>query len=115
MPCNLEPSTKRHKAQARIALLFVLIALALTALPTASFAGTDTAGNVLATEADSNPSIPRATCTGLAKALTWTMPPSAAILSPQATAYRFATAPQAEPFAWRRAPSISPKPQSMAV
>ena len=56
MPCNLEPSTKRHKAQARIALLFVLIALALTVLPTASFAGTDTAGNVLATEADSNPS-----------------------------------------------------------
>lgn len=56
MPCNLEPSTKRHKAQARIALLFVLIALALTVLPTASFAGTDTAGNVLATEVDSNPS-----------------------------------------------------------
>ena len=56
MPCNLEPSTKRRKAQARIALLFALIALALTVLPTASFAGTDTAGNVLATEADSNPS-----------------------------------------------------------
>lgn len=56
MPCNLEPSNKRRKAQARIALLFVLIALALTVLPTASFAGTDTAGNVLATEADSNPS-----------------------------------------------------------
>lgn len=56
MPCNLEPSTKRRKAQPRIALLFALIALALTALPTASFAGTDTAGNVLATEADSNPS-----------------------------------------------------------
>lgn len=56
MSCNLEPSTKRRKAQSRIALLFALIALALTALPTASFAGTDTAGNVLATEADSNPS-----------------------------------------------------------
>ncbi len=56
MPCNLEPSTKRHKAQAHIALLFALIALALTVLPTASFAGTDTAGNVLATEADSSPS-----------------------------------------------------------
>lgn len=56
MPCNLEPSTKRRKAQARIALLFALIALALTVLPTASFAGTDTAGNVLATETDSNPS-----------------------------------------------------------
>ena len=56
MPCNLAPSTQRRKAQARIVLLFALIALALTALPTASFAGTDTAGNVLATEADSNPS-----------------------------------------------------------
>ena len=56
MPCNLAPSTQRRKARARIALLFALIALALTVLPTASFAGTDTAGNVLATEADSTPS-----------------------------------------------------------
>lgn len=56
MPCNPAPSTQRRKAQARIVLLFALIALALTVLPTASFAGTDTAGNVLATEADSNPS-----------------------------------------------------------
>lgn len=56
MPCNLKPSYRRRKAQARIALLFALIALALTVLPTTSFAGTDTAGNVLATEVDSNPS-----------------------------------------------------------
>ncbi len=56
MPCNLEPSSRRRKAQARTALLFALIAPALTALPTTSFAGTDTAGNVLATEVDSNPS-----------------------------------------------------------
>lgn len=56
MPCNLEPSSRCRKAQAHIALLFALIALALTVLPTASFAGTDTAGNVLATEVDSNPS-----------------------------------------------------------
>lgn len=56
MPCNLEPSSRRRKAQARVALLFALIALALTVLPTTSFAGTDTAGNVLATEVDSNPS-----------------------------------------------------------
>ena len=56
MPCNLKPSSRRRKAQARIALLFALIALALTVLPTTSFAGTDTAGNVLATEVDSNPS-----------------------------------------------------------
>lgn len=56
MPCNLEPSSRRRKAQARIALLFALIALALTVLPTTSFAGTDTAGNVLATDNDVDPS-----------------------------------------------------------
>ena len=56
MPCNQFPSTQRHKAWGRITILFALIALALTALPTASFAGTDTAGNVLATDNDANPS-----------------------------------------------------------
>lgn len=56
MPCNQVPSIRRHKAQARITILFALIALALTALPTVSFAGTDTAGNVLATDNDANPS-----------------------------------------------------------
>ena len=56
MPCNQFPSTQRRKAWGRITTLFALIALALTVLPTASFAGTDTAGNVLATEADSDPS-----------------------------------------------------------
>lgn len=56
MPYNLAPSSRHRKVQARIALLFALIALAPIVLPTASFAGTDTAGNVLATEADSTPS-----------------------------------------------------------
>lgn len=56
MPCNQFPSTQRHKAWGRITILFALIVLALTALPTASFAGTDTAGNVLATDNDANPS-----------------------------------------------------------
>lgn len=56
MPCNQFPLTQRRKAWGRITILFALIALAITVLPTASFAGTDTAGNVLATEADSNPS-----------------------------------------------------------
>lgn len=56
MPYNLAPSSRHRKVQARIALLFALIALALIVLPTTSFAGTDTAGNVLATEADSTPS-----------------------------------------------------------
>ena len=54
MPCNLKPSSRCRKTRGRIALLFALISLALTALPTTSFAGTDTAGNVLATEVDSN-------------------------------------------------------------
>lgn len=56
MPCNLKPSSRCRKTRGRIALLFALISLALTVLPTTSFAGTDTAGNVLATEVDSNPS-----------------------------------------------------------
>lgn len=56
MPCNQFPSTQRRKAWVRITILFALIALALTALPTASFAGTDTAGNMLATDNDANPS-----------------------------------------------------------
>ena len=56
MPCNQFSSTQRRKAWGRITILFALIALALTALPTASFAGTDTAGNVLATDNDANPS-----------------------------------------------------------
>lgn len=56
MPYNLAPSSRRRKARGHIALLFALIALALTVLPTASFAGTDTAGNVLATDEGSTPS-----------------------------------------------------------
>ena len=56
MPCNQFPSTRRHKTWGHVTILFALIALALAALPTASFAGTDTAGNVFATESDSNPS-----------------------------------------------------------
>ena len=56
MPCNQFPSTQRRKAWGRVTTLFALIALALTVLPTASFAGTDTAGNVLAADNDANPS-----------------------------------------------------------
>ena len=56
MPCNQSPSTQRRKAWGRITTLFALIALAITVLPTASFAGTDTAGNVLAADNDANPS-----------------------------------------------------------
>lgn len=56
MPCNQFPPTRRHKARGRLFIAFTLIALALAALPAAAFAGTDTAGNVLATDNDSNPS-----------------------------------------------------------
>ena len=56
MPCNQFPPSRRRKTRGRFIMLFALIALALTTLPTASFAGTDTAGNVLATDNDSNPS-----------------------------------------------------------
>lgn len=56
MPCNQLPPTHRHKARSRLFVALALIALVLAALPTAAFAGTDTAGNVLATDSDSNPS-----------------------------------------------------------
>lgn len=56
MPCNQLPPTHRHKARSRLFVALAFIALALAALPAAAFAGTDTAGNVLATDSDSNPS-----------------------------------------------------------
>ena len=56
MPCNQFPPTRRHKARGRLFVALALIALVLAALPAAAFAGTDTAGNVLATDSDSNPS-----------------------------------------------------------
>lgn len=56
MPCNQFPPTHRHKARSHLFVALALIALALAALPAAAFAGTDTAGNVLATDSDSNPS-----------------------------------------------------------
>lgn len=56
MPCNQFPPTHRRKARGRLFIAFALIALTLAALPAAAFAGTDTAGNVLATDNDSNPS-----------------------------------------------------------
>lgn len=56
MPCNQFPPTHRHTARGRFLIAFALIVLTFAALPAAAFAGTDTAGNVLATDSDSNPS-----------------------------------------------------------
>ena len=56
MPCNQFTLARRHKARGRLFVALALIALTLAALPAAAFAGTDTAGNVLATDSDSNPS-----------------------------------------------------------
>ena len=56
MAFNQTAAAPSHKMRRCLLMAFALIALALTALPTASFAGTDTAGNVLATDNDSNPS-----------------------------------------------------------
>lgn len=56
MPCNQFTLARRHKARGRLFVALALIALALAVLPAAAFAGTDTAGNVLATDSDSNPS-----------------------------------------------------------
>lgn len=56
MTFNQTAATTSHKMRRCLLMAFALIALAITALPTASFAGTDTAGNVLATDNDANPS-----------------------------------------------------------
>ena len=56
MPCNQFPPTQRRKTRGRLFFALALIALALVALPAGAFAGTDTAGNVLATDEDSTPS-----------------------------------------------------------
>lgn len=56
MAFNQTATAPSHKIRRCLLMAFALIALALTALPTASFAGTDTAGNVLATDNDANSS-----------------------------------------------------------
>ena len=56
MAFNQTATAPSHKMRRCLLIAFALIALALTALPTASFAGTDTAGNVLATDNDVDPS-----------------------------------------------------------
>ena len=56
MAFNQTATAPSHKMRRCLLMAFALIALALTALPTASFAGTDTAGNVLATDNDVDPS-----------------------------------------------------------
>ena len=56
MPCNQFPPTQRRNTRGRLFFALVLIALALVALPDAAFAGTDSAGNVLATDEGSTPS-----------------------------------------------------------
>lgn len=56
MAFNQTAAAPAHKMRRCLLMAFALIALALTALPTASFAGTDTAGNVLATDNDANSS-----------------------------------------------------------
>lgn len=56
MPCNQFPPAQRRNTRGRLFFALVLIALALVALPAAAFAGTDSAGNVLATDEGSTPS-----------------------------------------------------------
>ena len=56
MTFNQTAAAPSHKMRRCLLMAFAFIALALTALPTASFAGTDTAGNVLATDNDVDPS-----------------------------------------------------------
>lgn len=56
MTFNQTAAAPSRKMRRCLLMAFALITLALTALPTAALAGTDTAGNVLATDNDSNPS-----------------------------------------------------------
>lgn len=56
MAFNQTAAAPSHKMRRCLLMAFTLIALALIALPTASFAGTDTAGNILATDNDVDPS-----------------------------------------------------------
>lgn len=56
MAFNQTAAAPSHKMRRCLLMAFALIALAITVLPTVSFAGTDTAGNVLATDNDANPS-----------------------------------------------------------
>lgn len=56
MAFNQTATAPSHKMRRCLLMAFALIALAITALPTASFASTDTAGNVLATDNDVDPS-----------------------------------------------------------
>lgn len=56
MAFNQTATAPSHKMRRCLLMAFALIALAITVLPTASFAGTDTAGNVLATDNEANPS-----------------------------------------------------------
>ena len=56
MAFNQTATAPSHKMRRCLLMAFALIALAITVLPTASFADTDTAGNVLATDNDANPS-----------------------------------------------------------
>ena len=56
MAFNQTAAAPSHKMRRCLLMAFALIVLAITVLPTASFAGTDTAGNVLATDNDANPS-----------------------------------------------------------
>ena len=93
MAFNQTVTAPSHKMRRCLLMAFALIALALTALPTASFAGTDTAGNVLATEADSDTSSAEGDLYWAGQSLNLDDAPSAAILSRRARAYRFATAP----------------------
>lgn len=56
MAFNQTAAAPSHKMRRCLLMAFALIALAITVLPAASFADTDTAGNVLATDNDANPS-----------------------------------------------------------
>lgn len=115
MAFNQTVTAPSHKMRRCLLMAFALIALALTALPTASFAGTDTAGNVLATEADSDTSSAEGDLYWAGQSLNLDDASIGRdiIAAGESLSIRDCTVGGA--IRWRRAPSISPKPQSMAA
>lgn len=70
MAFNQTVTAPSHKMRRCLLMAFALIALALTALPTASFAGTTQLETYLRPKLTRIRPAPRVTCTGPAKALT---------------------------------------------
>ena len=115
MAFNQTAAAPSHKMRRCLLMAFALIALAITVLPTASFAGTDTAGNVLATDNDANPSGVEGDLYWAGQALNLDDTSIDRDIIAAGIPSQFATAQWAAPSVWRHAPSTLPRPRLMAA